>query len=267
MHMKRYMRSSVTSVIWTMLLAAVCACKSGNDRQPVFDTVRLDKDVALEKAKDSPKCKISLTVHYVNDTTQRAKAINNAIESRLFGMRDMTMKAAADSFATKYMDDYVKTIAPLYKEDRGDKGRRSWYEYHYNISTEIVKGREDVTVYVINSEYYEGGVHGIEQQFAMNFDAESGRQLTLSDVFVPGYADKLNDLLLSGLEEKVGAKGVTELHGQDYLRTTEMFAPENFILGEDEITFIYNVYEIAPYAKGRTELAISYSDMKDILKK
>jgi hypothetical protein len=47
----------------------------------------------------------------------------------------------------------------------------------------------------------------------------------------------------------------------------DMFAPENFILGKDDITFIYNPYEIAPYAMGKTELILTYDDMDDIMKK
>lgn len=265
--MKMYMKRFIPCIIGIAFLATVCSCNSDTGKQPAFDTVRIDKEVALEKAQDSPKCKVSMAINYMNDTTQRAKAINNAIESRLFDMRDVTMKAAADSFANRYMDDYVKTTKQLYKEDRNDKEKRSWYEYHYNISTEIRKGRNGVIVYVIDSEYYEGGVHGIEQQFVMNFDAESGKLLTLGDVFVKGYESRLSDILLSALEKKVGVKDITGLNGEGYLCSTEMFAPENFILGDDEITFIYNVYEIAPYAKGRTELVVSYSDIEDLLNK
>ena len=36
---------------------------------------------------------------------------------------------------------------------------------------------------------------------------------------------------------------------------------------EHSITFIYNVYEIAPYSNGITELDIPYSDINDLLKK
>ena len=46
----------------------------------------------------------------------------------------------------------------------------------------------------------------------------------------------------------------------------EMFPSENFILGNETITFVYNPYEIAPYAVGSTELIIPFGDIKDLLK-
>ena len=42
----------------------------------------------------------------------------------------------------------------------------------------------------------------------------------------------------------------------------DMFASENFILSDDEITFIYNPYEIADYSKGKIELTISLDELK-----
>lgn len=261
------MRSAVCGIIGIMLVIAVCGCKEDSDELLAFDVIHVDKAITLEKTQNSPQCKVNMTILYMNDTTQKAKVVNDAIERKLFGVYGVPMREAANLFADRYMADFVKTLKPLYGADRNDDAKRSWYEYRYNILTETRKGRKGVTVYVINSEYYEGGVHGIEQQFAMNFDAESGRHLTLSDVFINGYEKRLNGILLSAIEKKFGAKDITELHELGYLRSTDIFAPENFVLGKKNITFIYNVYEIAPYDRGRTELEISYSDIYDLLKK
>ena len=48
--------------------------------------------------------------------------------------------------------------------------------------------------------------------------------------------------------------------------TMDIYAPQNFIVGEDGITFIYNPYEIAPYTKGNTELTLSYDTLRAIMK-
>ena len=101
----------------------------------------------------------------------------------------------------------------------------------------------------------------------MNFDALSGKQLTLSDVFVPGYETRLTELLTEKLMNIADVKTIEELKAKDYLFSMDMFPSENFILGSDEITFIYNAYEIAPYAMGRTEINVEYSEIKDLLKK
>ena len=71
--------------------------------------------------------------------------------------------------------------------------------------------------------------------------------------------------LLEALEEKVGASNLKELHNRGYLYSMDMFPSENFILGDDAITFIYNPYEIAPYEKGCIELKIAYDAIDNIL--
>ena len=100
----------------------------------------------------------------------------------------------------------------------------------------------------------------------MNFDKATGRQMALADIFVPGYEQRLNELLLEALQEKTGTKNLDELHEEGYLYSMNIFAPENFVLGDDKLTFIYNPYELADYSKGKIELAIDYDDLEDIMK-
>ena len=57
-----------------------------------------------------------------------------------------------------------------------------------------------------------------------------------------------------------------ELEDKAYLQDTEMYPSENFRLGKDSIYFFYNVYEIAPYSTGATEIALSYDVLQGLLK-
>jgi hypothetical protein len=41
--------------------------------------------------------------------------------------------------------------------------------------------------------------------------------------------------------------------------------PDNFLLLKDEVRFVYNRYDIAPYALGAIELALPYDKIKDCL--
>ena len=83
----------------------------------------------------------------------------------------------------------------------------------------------------------------------MNFDNQTGELLTLSDLFVPGYRTALDEKLLEALLKQTEAKDLDDLHNKGYLYSMDMFVPENYIVGDDEVTFVYNPYEIAPYAR------------------
>ena len=45
-----------------------------------------------------------------------------------------------------------------------------------------------------------------------------------------------------------------------------MYISNNYILGREQIVFIYNKYDIAPYAVGDIMINISYDKLKDLLK-
>lgn len=249
------------------VLALLTSCGSHDDNAISFDVVKADKTVLLSNDPNSPTCKVHLEVASAQGEDQhKADVINNAIMKQLLDMQDISMQEAVDSFANVYTSNYVKNFLPLFNQDRDDKEKRAWYDYHYIIKSEAYAGHRGTTVYHVYLDYYEGGAHGINQHLTMNFERQTGRLLALSDIFVNGYEQQLNAILLKALREKTGAESLNELHDKGYLYSMDMFPSTNFALDEETITFIYNPYEIAPYAVGATELIISYSELEGILK-
>lgn len=247
----------------------VTACGMNDGEKFIFEQAKVEKIVKIAPDDaDSPQCSVSLNIHYATaeNGPERASQLNDKIERKFLAMTGLDMQQAVDSFANKYTRDYVQYYAPLYREDRKDEQKRSWYEYHYVIETDVQDGQKGVVVYLATLDYYEGGAHGINQQFAMNFDQRTGHVYQLSDLFVPGYEQRLAHYLEKALCEKTGAKNKAGLQEMGYLFSMDMFAPENFIMRDETITFLYNPYEIAPYALGKTELTLSWSELEDIKK-
>lgn len=260
-----------SSTVWmTCACVVLLFCSCGNSESDVlkFERIKVEREAALAAGNDAPSCKVLLEVDYAKgDNAETDKAVNEALQQHLFDMQGLTMQQAADSFATQYVRDYKGTLTALYEQDKNDTSKKAWYEYHYTIDTKTQGGRDGVVNYLINLDYQEGGAHGIKQLLVLNFDEQSGKLLTLSDVFVPGYETRLKELLLEKLMDLADAKTLDELKAKDYLYSMDMFSSENFVLNDDEITFIYNPYEIAPYEKGMTEISVTYSEVKEILVK
>lgn len=141
------------------------------------------------------------------------------------------------------------------------------YQHEAIINTRTEDGKEGIVTYYINMYNFTGGAHGLEQLLTLNFDKTTGKTITLDDVMVTGYQMRLNELLQKALLEKADCKDINELHDKGYLFSMEMYPSSNFVLGKDGVTFIYNPYEIAPYALGRIELKLSYSTLEPIMKK
>ena len=244
------------------------SCESADENIIYFDQVSTNKVVKLSHEEDSPICSVHLRLDYATEENgHKADVINEIIQKRLLDINDLSMKDAIDSFANSYTESYRQHLMPLYKQDRADSTKRSWYEYHYVITTQTQPGGIGTTTYIANIDYFEGGAHGVNMQQTILFDNKTGNELTLDDLFTKGYEDTLTPILIESLEEKIGVGSMTELNNKGYLVNIAMFPAKNFILNDETITFIYNPHEIASYDKGSIELTISLAQLNKILKK
>lgn len=249
------------------LALLMAGCHGGDENIVEFEPVVTDKKVTLSNEANSPTCTVHLALQEATkESAHPGELINAAVMKRLLDREESTVKLAAEAFANSYTDSYKNTMLPLYNQDRADTTKRAWYQYHYIINSSTQKGSKGTVVYLANIDYYEGGAHGINQLITMNFESKTGRQLTLQDIFATGYEQPLKDILLKALKAKTGCNTLTALRNKGYLYSMDIFPSENFILGEETITFVYNPYEIAPYAVGSTELIIPYSDVDKLLK-
>ena len=251
-------------LLWALLLFA---CKGTDEPTLTFETITTDKEVMLSSEENSPRCQVHLNLLQATaENGEKAKIINEALMARLLnkpGEKDL--QTAAEKFTEDYTTSYKNTMLPLYNQDRADTAKIAWYEYHYIIDATTQQGTANTISYLATIDYYEGGAHGINQLITFNFDIATGKVITLADVFAPGYESQLKNSLLKALKSKTGLNSMNELKEAGYLYSMEMFASENFILNDETITFVYNPYEIAPYAVGSIELVITYSEVSQIL--
>ena len=84
----------------------------------------------------------------------------------------------------------------------------------------------------------------------------------------PGSAGQLSGfrrrrLCENGRQAAVDHNGNDDIadHGSLLIDQSEMYIPENFLLKEDGVEFLYNQYEIFPYAHGPSFITLPYSDL------
>ena len=259
--MKKY-----TSIFTLLLLLTGCGQTDENEVE--FQSVDIDQTVKLANEENSPMCSVHLNMTYATAANgHKAEVINGHINEKLLGQQpDCSVENAAKLFAEEYTKRYKTTLLSLYNQDRADSTKRAWYEYHYVITTSTQTGSKNTIAYLATVDYYEGGAHSINQLLPMNFEAKTGRLITLEDIFVDGYEMELTKVLLQALYEKTGTKTVAQLQEKGYLKPMSMYPTENFILGDETITFVYNPSEIAAYDLGATELIIPYNKLEKIIR-
>lgn len=100
--------------------------------------------------------------------------------------------------------------------------------------------------YRIEEYWYHGGAHGSAKVRVGTLDRETGRQLTLADVFDKDGLPALESELRNAVIAKIGKENIQ----------SPVKPVENFCLAADGWHFVYNEYEIACCALGAIEVVV-----------
>jgi len=242
------------------LIVAACGGSGSSDAGLEWKTVEVKRSGALTQQSDAPQCSVSIQLESCK-SEKVGTAIDRLIARRLFDIDSIGLQQAADSFARQYVRLYQEEMRPFYRDDQAVKERKKWYDYRYNVKMSHTSRRSHTVSCIIDVERYEGGAHSVENQFVVNFDTRSGKQITIGQLMVEGYEGRLCTMLTDELMKKTGTKSIDELRDKGYLQGCEMTVPDNYIIGDDAITFIFNPYEIASRDKGFTEIKIEKNEL------
>ena len=263
--------------IATLISSIFCSCNDGKVKQygnMEFDSIKIDNTASLINDSTSPNCNLRIDFVYPVkcDNQVLMDSVNRALIVTCFGKAydGLDATAAVDSFRNTYVKEYRTDLQALYREDlqnsNGEESVGGWYSYYQSIEARPLSENSRYLVYAVNESEYRGGAHGTYSTNFINFNAENGSILHLNDVFKPNYKNAVSELLLEKLMKDTDSATLEELEDKAYLQDTEMYPSENFRLGKDSIYFFYNVYEIAPYSTGATEIALSYDVLQGLLK-
>ena len=120
--------------------------------------------------------------------------------------------------------------------------------------------------YIARIYLFGGGEHGITQTIVKNFDVKTGHLYTLDDVFVSGYEIFVKEKIIDKLAGKYDVKSLDELREKYIFADGNVYVPDNFILDDDLLTFIYCEDEIAPHDFGEIRVEFDKGELKKYLR-
>jgi len=132
----------------------------------------------------------------------------------------------------------------------------------------IVYNTPEVLSIEISGSSYTGGAHGSHWTVYANLDPKTSRQIELKNILVDGYQEalrviaerKFREMYQIGREERLWDAG---FHFED----DQFSLTDNFSISKQGLTFFYNEYEIAAYAKGPTKLTLTYEELSNLVRK
>lgn len=251
-------------LLWFGVLATLSSCNWGerNTTKPNIntDTLAYTYKTIKERAADcgnkpDSSCSVAKIVYpiFVGQIV-----LNDTITARLLNLF-MSDKHPAN--LQQYAKDFIASYNVMKKQDN-----RPDMFFTLNSHANIIRQDSSLTTLEVSGYNFQGGAHGSTVTNFINWNTKASKDLTLDDVFQNGYKEKLTTIAdtIFRKQEKLAP---TQSLANDYFFKDNKFAlNENFSITPLGIKFLYNQYEIKPYAAGQTTLLIPYAKIKSLLK-
>lgn len=215
-----------------------------------------------QNKKSGPSLYASITFRYLaGDST-----LEHLFSRIAFGDQyaSLSPRAAVDTYIRDMSSEY--TIQDQYSQEMSEEDL-SQLKSDLRLSTEV----DYIDSLVISvrkhlAEYYAGAVHGNYGTGFYNIDRRTKTLLRESDYFVEDYAAQLTKILQRRLLIGYKVKTLEELEEKEGISAMDLTPNDNCSIGPKGLTYIYNPYEIAPYAVGQVTIFVPYEDLQPILR-
>lgn len=212
--------------------------------------------------KSGPSLYASITFRYLaGDST-----LEHLFSRIAFGDQyaSLSPRAAVDTYIRDMSSEY--TIQDQYSQEMSQEDLNE-LKSDLRLSTKVdyidslvISVRKDL------AEYYAGAVHGNYGTGFYNIDHRTKTLLRESDYFVEDYAAQLTKILQRRLLIGYKVKTLEELEEKEGISAVDITPNDNCSIGPKGLTYIYNPYEIAPYALGQITIFVPYEDLQPILR-
>ena len=226
----------------------------------VFYSCDEDVHIAFEDTliETEDNAKISIDIPKAVGTAEVANKINHVIETHVANQtnmaneptRDISLKDAIEKFNTEYVN---------FKSDFPESSQ----QWEALIDGEVLYQTSEIISIAINSYLDTGGAHGNTVVRFLNFDAQTGSQLTIEDLITDLKSFKEVVEKVFKIETNTKAQEETM---EDFFFGDEFQLPESIGYSDEGVIVLYNTYEMAAYAQGITEFTIPFGEVERYLK-
>lgn len=144
------------------------------------------------------------------------------------------------------------------------EGTMGWY---YNAQVTVEVHNDTLISMSVNNEFFTGGAHGGYGTYFINIDPRTGSDVLLKDILKAGYEPGLNKIGEEIFRKTQEISDTVSLADSGYEFSDGLFKlNSNYGITSEGILFVFNIYEIAPYALGSQEVLIPFERLKDLLR-
>ncbi len=250
-------RAPLLLPIFLLILLATISSARANERCPLGFGMHSYEQHSQLKAGTNWKCDYPLFEH-----SPAGDSINAAILKTIAANTLSTEKQPVPATIGEVAAAFVEAG----EESMRDEKQHAW-PWEAQVSADVLLNQPGIVTVSIFSYTFTGGAHGMSTTRYLVFDTQSVRQLALHDLFKPGFKKTLDRMIERRFRQMRGLKPGEPLNGEKGgLFDNRISHTGNFAVTGSGIRFLYNQYDIAPYAAGPIEIELPFGELIDILK-
>jgi hypothetical protein len=164
-----------------------------------------------------------------------------------------------DELADSLIEDYKRTMKEF------PEGPLN-YTLERNVT--VVLNQHGIISLELSEYSFLGGAHPNGVVAYNNYELSTGKKIMLNDILLSGYEKILNPLAEKEFRKVRELKPDESLEKAGFWFKNDKFKlTDNFAIQKNGLKFFFNDYEVGPHVMGATEIFISYSEIKQIIKK
>ena len=279
--MRKDILYSWLTIVLVGLIAALCSTLQRIAMPHVVcKEYSFDKVAYLSEGQESS---LTFSIRYaypvaVNAPEEVLSKLQRAVCQTVLGeaFLDMRPQQAIEAYAALKHTEYIQNNLPLLQEWAIDHEDEPLCETCFN--EELIISAAPMTdhlpesadrflwSYAMDVYEYTGGAHGNRYLLIQNYDLETGDMVNEQDLFIDDYYEPLKILLLNALIAQTdNAESKRDLRRMGY-SVADVVPNENFYVTQEGITYVYNPYEIAPYAMGCIEIFLPWETVRPLIR-
>ena len=185
----------------------------------------------------------------------------STIKTNIDWLNDLLWKKLTENEEIKNIsrEQFVARYQTAFEEDKKEVKETPSFGISHSMWTDFVGQKEKFATFAISFYDYEGGAHGIESNRYFTIDLTTRHILTLNDLFNEKDLPKVKTLLWEQYNNS--NKEYEPVIGADSFNLSN-----NIYLDSRGVHFIYDVYEIAPYAAGEQDLLLYFGQLEELFR-